>query len=96
MRLLNCFPAQQPFKIIEEIVSFAGLQLDIHLDHIQLYSKHRQHISRHQDHLRHYLKLSSFKDKVSAQLSQFLFDEALRIEQNTLLLNKARAYLMIL
>jgi TnpA family transposase len=91
VRLLNYFPKQKPFEIIDEILSFAAMQMGINKKEITSYLKHRQHISRHQEQIREYLRLKSFN--VSDQLCQFLLEEAHRVEQITLLLSEAKRFL---
>lgn len=93
LRLLNYFPKQKPFEILNDILSFGALQLDIDPNHISEYLKHRQHISRHQDQIRRYLSLMIFDANASAKLCQFLFEEAQRIDQTTLLLSEALRFL---
>jgi len=91
VRLLNYFPKQKPFEIIDEILSFAEMQIGINKKEISAYVKHRQHISRHQEHIREYLRLKSFQ--VSDELCQFLLEESHRVEQITLLLSEAKRFL---
>lgn len=55
---LNYFPKQKPFEIIDEILSFAAMQIRIDKNNISEYSKHRQHIARHQESVREYLQFS--------------------------------------
>ncbi len=42
VRLFNRFPTQQPFEIIDDVVLFIGLQLDISPDLIGEYSTRRE------------------------------------------------------
>jgi hypothetical protein len=93
VRLLNYFPQQKPFEIVNELLGFAALQIGIDQSCIQEYAKHRQHIARHQEHILSYLKKSVFDKQTSEKLNQYLFEEAQRIEQSTILLNKAKQFL---
>ena len=93
VRVLNYFPKQKPLEIIEDILLFTALQLDTDKTHIAEYLKHQPHIARHQEHIRRYLSLKSFGIKASSDLSQFLFEEAQRIEATTLLTAKAYEFL---
>lgn len=52
VQVLNYFPKQKPLEIIEDILLFAALQLDIDKTHIAEYLKHQSHIARHQEHIR--------------------------------------------
>ncbi len=91
--MLNYCPKQKSFEIIADILSFSALQLDVDNKHIIEYLKHRQHIARHQEQIRCYLGLAAFDAKASTELCQFLFEEAQRIEQMTLLLSEAQQFL---
>lgn len=51
VRLLNYFPNQKPFEIIDEILSFAAMQIGTDKKEITAYLKHRQHIARHQERI---------------------------------------------
>ncbi len=51
VRILNYFPQQRPFEIINELLGFAALQINIDQSCIQEYAKHRQHVARHQEHI---------------------------------------------
>lgn len=95
VRLLNYFPKQNPFEVIEEILLFAGLQLDIEPHRIDEYKKYRQHIARHQEYIRDYLRLAAFTEDASMQLCEFLFEEAQRLEHTSLLLLEAKQFLRI-
>jgi hypothetical protein len=89
--LFNFFPKQKPFEIIDEILSFAAIQINYDKSLISIYSKHRQHISRHQEKIRKYLGLKSFS--VTDEFNKYLLESANRIDQMTLLLPEAKQYL---
>lgn len=93
VRLANRFIIQQPFEMIEEIVMFTSLQLGINSDEIYQYKKHIDTVSEHQEKIRHYLKLRKFGTTESKLLSQFLMEEACRLEQATLLMGQAKQFL---
>jgi hypothetical protein len=61
----------------------AQLGLDAGL--IELYRKRQPTISEHQQTIADYLKLRPFDDAAVTQLEKFLFEEACRLEQLTLL-----------
>jgi hypothetical protein len=92
-RLLNYFPKQSPFEIIEEILLFVSMQLDIETNRIEEYKKYQQHIARHREYIRKYLRLTAFTEDASAQLCEFLFEEAQRLEHTSLLLLEAKQFL---
>ena len=80
VRLTNKFITQQPFEIIEEIVTFTSFQLSINPEEIYQYKKHRETVSEHQERICSYLKLHKFEDTEIKLLSQFLMEEACRLE----------------
>lgn len=93
VRLTNKFITQQPFEIIEEIVTFTSFQLSINPEEIYQYKKHRETVSEHQERICSYLKLHKFEDTEIKLLSQFLMEEACRLEQTSLLMAKAKQFL---
>jgi Domain of unknown function (DUF4158) len=48
VRLFDRFPQQQPFELIEELVSFSAAQLGLDAGLIELYRKRQPTISEHQ------------------------------------------------
>src|SRR5208283_1491428 len=48
VRLLNRFPRQQPFEVLDELVSFSAAQLGIEASLIDFYRKRQPTISEHQ------------------------------------------------
>jgi TnpA family transposase len=79
VRLTNRFPAQKPFEIYEDILSFASVQLDIPASVIDTYASRQPTISEHQDHIREYLGLRRFDENEIPEISKFVFDEACRL-----------------
>jgi TnpA family transposase len=55
VRLVNRFPAQQPFEIDDELLTFVSLQLAIPASRIQLYTQRQSTLSGHQEQIRVYL-----------------------------------------
>ena len=93
VRLLNRFPAQQPFELIDELLSFTAIQIDGEPDRINDYA-HRQHtVSDHQSLIRTHLGLALLEGSAEKQLQTFLFDEACRLEQSSALLSRAQQFL---
>lgn len=93
VRLANRFPTQQPFEVIDDILTFVSLQVDIAADLIQHYQLRRQTIAEHQPQIRDYLGLQRFEEADIEPLKQFLFAEASRLEQIGPLLTKAKQFL---
>jgi Domain of unknown function (DUF4158) len=93
VRLLGRFPQQQPFELFEELVCFSAAQLGLDAGLIELYRKRQPTISEHQQTITGYLRLRPFDDAEAAQLEQFLFQEACRLEQAAALIGQAREFL---
>jgi uncharacterized protein DUF4158 len=74
-------------------VGFSAAQLGLDADLIELYRKRQPTISEHQQTITGYLRLRPFDDAEAAQLEQFLFQEACRLEQAAALMGQAREFL---
>src|ERR1700693_4787429 len=92
VRLFDRFPQQQPFELFEELVCFSAAQLGLDAGLIELYRKRQPTISEHQQTITGYLRLRPFDDAEAAQLEQFLFKEACRLEQAAALMGLAREF----
>src|ERR1700757_4556550 len=93
VRLFDRFLQQQPFELFEELVCFSAAQLGLDAGLIELYHKRQPTISEHQQTITGYLRLRPFDDAEPAQLEQFLFEEACRLEQAAALMGLAREFL---
>ena len=93
VRLFNRFPTQQPLDIVDDVVLFVGLQLDISPDVIDAYSTRRETIAEHQEQIRVSLGLKRFSEVDQTALEEFIFDKACRLEQTHSLLGLLKAYL---
>jgi len=93
VRLYNRFPAQVPFELEEELLTFVSIQLKIPTESIYNYTKRRENIAEHQLAIRIYLGLRRFGDAEIAILKQYLLEEACRLEQTSLLLTQAEHFL---
>lgn len=94
IRVYNRFPIQRPsFEIDHELLIFVSLQLDISAGEIEHYHTRQPTLSRHQEELRLYLGLRRFDEETQAELEQFLFEEACRLEQMNALLARAGEFL---
>jgi hypothetical protein len=60
VRLNNRFPTQQPFEIIDDLLTFIGVQLQIDTNEIAQYQRRQATISQHQERISDYLKLTKF------------------------------------
>ena len=93
VRLMNRFPTQNPFEIIEELLTFVGVQLIIDPLEIGQYQSRQQTISQHQIRISNYLCLKKFGDEHRQLLQSFLFEESARLEQTNTLLLRAEQFL---
>ena len=93
VRLTGRFPAQQPFEIQGEILSFVSAELDTDPEEIRTYALRRPPVSEHQEQIRQYLRLRRFGESERAWLEEFVFREALRLEQPSALIGKAQQVL---
>ena len=93
VRLLNRFPAQDPFEILDELLKFTATQIGIDAERIYDYAERQPTVSQHQARIREYLGLKTYTDQEGATLGAFLFDEACRLEQTAALHARARDFL---
>lgn len=94
IRVYNRFPIQRPsFEIDHELLTFVGVQLDISVDEIEHYHTRQPTLSRHQEQIRAYLGLRRLNEEAQAELEEFLFEEACRLEQMNALLARAEEFL---
>lgn len=93
VRLTNRLPAQQPLEILDELLTYVAVQLDIPGSAIAEYQQRRQTIVEHGGAVVDYLGLRSFGEAEIQALTPFLFDEACRLEQTGPLLIQAKQFL---
>jgi len=93
VRLFNRFPKQQPFEVLDELVSFNAAQLGVDAGLIGLYRERQQTISEHQQTIAGYLELHHFGDAEAAQLEKFVFEESWHLEQTVALKAQALEFL---
>jgi len=93
VRLLNRFPAQQPFEVIDELLTFIGAQLGVEAGLIRQYQQRQPTISEHQHRIAAYLQLTAFGDVETKRLETFAFEEACRLEQTTALGSRMQEFL---
>jgi hypothetical protein len=84
---------QQPFAIVNEILTYVSAQLGIPAQTIEAYQQRRQTIAEHQQLLRLHLGVSRFGETEITTLEKFLFEEACQLEQTGPLLIKAKEFL---
>ncbi len=93
VRLTNRFPAQQPLEIVDDLLIYVGVQVDIPTDAIEAYEQRRQTIVEHRATILDYLSLHRFSEAEVKELEAFLFEEACRLEQTGPLLIQAKQFL---
>lgn len=93
MKILNRFPQQEPLEIIEDILSFASLQIGISVNKISEYQKRRPTLSEHQKRLLNLLQFKKFETVDTLQIKEFIFQESMRFDQPSLLLNRVQQFL---
>ena len=93
VRLLNRFPQQQPFEIVDDLVSFTAVQLGVGAGLIEFYRRRQPTISKHQRAITAYLGLREFGDAEVALLETFVFEESCRLEQTVALQARAKEFL---
>lgn len=93
VRLSNRFPTQEPLEIVDELLTYVGVQLDIPTEAIEAYKQRRQTIVEHRATILDYLGLRRFSEAEVKALEVFLFEEACRLEQTGPLLIQAKQFL---
>ena len=93
VRLSNRFPSQQPFEVLENILTFTSIQLSIPSKTIASYGERQPTISEHQEKICRYLGLRRFGEEDLPLINRFLLQEACRLEQTNALLIKAEQFL---
>lgn len=93
VRLLNRFPHQDPFELIDELLTFTSVQVGLATELIDIYQHRQQTISEHQQRISHYLDLRRLGPAETTLLEVFLFDTACRLEQPAALAAHAQTFL---
>lgn len=94
VRLLNRFPQQEPFEVIEELLVYMSVQVELPAALIMAYQQRRQTVSEHQQRILDYLNLHRFSERDRGQLEHFVFEEASRLEQTAALQARVKAFLI--
>ena len=93
VRLLNRFPQQEPFEVLDELVLFTGVQLGVDSRLIEEYRRRRQTISEHQQRIMRYRGLRHFAAEERTRLEAFVRDAASRLEHTSSLHTRAEEFL---
>jgi hypothetical protein len=81
VRLSNRFPAQQPMELLPELLTYIGVQLGIKPGLIRDYALRQPTIVEHRQTIIRYLGMRYFEKADNQLLTEFLFNEACRLEQ---------------
>jgi TnpA family transposase len=92
VHLLNRFPIQQPFEVIDELLTFIGIQLGANAALITRYQQRQQTISEHQLRIAAYLKLALFGAAEATRLEPFVFEESCRLAQTAALESRVQEF----
>jgi TnpA family transposase len=93
VRLHHRLPSQEPLEIIDELLMYVSVQLNIPTPAIEPYLQQTRTIITHQQVICDHLQLRRFGATEVALLEVFLFDEACRLEQTGPLLVQAKTFL---
>ncbi|MCB0016189.1 MAG: Tn3 family transposase [Anaerolineales bacterium] len=93
VRLANRFPVQQPLEVVDDLLAFVSIQLNIDAAVIATYEQRQQTMAEHRAALLVYLQLRRFEAEETSQLEAYLFAEACRLEQTGPLLVQAKHFL---
>ena len=93
VRLSNRFPAQQPMELLPELLIYIGVQLGIKPGLIRDYELRQPTIAEHRQTIIRYLGMRYFEKADSQLLTEFLFNEACRLEQTGQLITQAKKFL---
>lgn len=93
VKLFNRLPPQSPLEILEELATFVAIQVDIPKDQLHVYAHRQPTISEHQEQIRVYLHLKTFTQDIEDTLRDFLFEQALQIQETESLFLKATEFL---
>ena len=81
VRLKNRFPVQRPFEVMDDLLQFVSVQIEIDPSEIHHYTSRQPTISEHQTAIRRYLNFRDFVDADIDLVSHFIFFQACRLEQ---------------
>jgi TnpA family transposase len=93
VKLSNTLPQQDPFEIVDDIVSYACAQLGIDYQRIDFYGHNRKKVRNHQQEILSHLGLQGFDQTIQPSLEQFVYNQALQIDSESILHIKSRQFL---
>ena len=93
VQLTNRFPKENPFEVLDDILTFVSVQLNIPTKLIYTYEKRQPTIDEHRERIRNYLGLQRFGEAELPKVEKFIFEEGCRLEQTAALQAKTEQYL---
>ncbi len=93
VRLLNSFPRQKPFEVIEEITAYVSVQLSLDIKTIDAYKPNRKKIREHQKIILDYLGCFAPDETALVKLREHVLELSYQYEQPSILRLKANHYL---
>ena len=93
VKLRNQLPTQKPFEVIEDILDYVAIQLELDSELIKDYNERQATISDHHDRIRHFLGLSRFNEVDPTIIEKFIFEQACGLEQTHALQALVKEYL---
>lgn len=93
VRLSNTLPQQDPFEIVDDMISYAIAQLGMTDNLIGLYAQNRKKVYEHQQKILSYLNLREFDQNILPFFEQFVLNHAFQIDSESILQVRARQFL---
>lgn len=93
VKIINRLPTQLPLEIIDDILTFASLQIKINAQEIKSYQKRQATISEHQTKIKLYLGLQKFDEVPAEFVNSFIFTEASKLDDLSAILARTEQYL---
>jgi len=93
VRLFNRLPPQEAFEVVDELLIYISIQVELAPSLITDYQQRRQTIAEHQQLIMAYLRLRRFGEQDMAMLQQFIFEQACRLEQTVALQVRVKDFL---
>ena len=93
VRLTGRLPKQEPLELIDELVTYTGVQLGLDPGVIEGHQRRRETVAQHRERIRTYLNLRRLGPRESNALEAFVFEAASRLEHSTALQAKAKQFL---
>ena len=92
-RLLNRFPALNPLEILDELLTYVSVQLELDPALIIPYQQRLQTLYEHQQRLKVYLQRRRLGPQETQALEAFVFDVSCRLEHTSAILTQAEQFL---